>query len=110
MNLEEYLWRTRKTYRMFAEETTSSTQGMTQYVNKRHSPSLLTAMKIYAASGGKVSLIELMSTSDMKELLGVLENLKKRNSTEVEGDLIASIESTIMQSMAGRDQSNTDSR
>lgn len=106
MNLEEFLWRARKTYRQFAAEAGTSQQGMCQYVAKKHSPGLFCALKIHVASGGKVSLIELLSMDDLNELQEMIQELKKNRDCKddftYDAKLIESIEQMIDSARKGR--------
>ncbi len=104
MKLEEYLWRTRKSYRIFSIEADICYQGLPQYISKKHSPGLLNALKIHVASNGNVPLIELLSSDDMIKLQDFLISIRAKKMSEKDYSLsiINDLESQIAESKKDR--------
>ena len=104
MKLEEYLWRTRKSYRDFSQEADICYQGLPQYVNKSHSPGLLNTLKIYVASDGNVPMVELLSNSDIAKLQDFLISLraKKMSQQDYSLSIINELEAQIAESKKDR--------
>lgn len=103
MELLEYMIDTEKTLEAFANESTVSMPSLFLYRRKRVSPGLLTALKIFAASGGNVSMVEMLSTKDLKALNEMvkkrkfdMENPKQKNKISDDlSDLEMAISETL---------------
>lgn len=103
MNLGEYLWRKRKTYKKFSEEVEICHRSTAQYVTGEFTASLLSAIKIVAMTSGEVGFIDLLSKSDLDKLYDFLTNLpeKIKNHTSI-SDMHKSI------SLAKKSRENVD--
>ena len=60
MDLNEYLWRNKKSQREFAEEIGVCEVTICKLKNYSNIPNLRTALLIHKHTGGEVSLIELI--------------------------------------------------
>jgi hypothetical protein len=110
MNLEEFLWRMKKTYREFSDEADISYQSLVHYCPRDHSPGLFVALKLYAAAGGKVSFIDMLSIDDLSKFEQALDLIKEKKITSKDGidytsdlALIASMQEEVAKSKIGRD-------
>lgn len=103
MELLEYMLATDKTIEVFAKDSTISNHSLFFYRRKQVSPGLLNALKIFAASGGNVSLVEMLSKKDLKALNEMvkkrkldLENPKQKNKISDDlSDLEMAISETL---------------
>jgi len=68
MDIDEYLWRKRRTVRSFAIELGITDNSVLKYKHKRGTPRLLIALKIVKASGGEITLEELLTKEEAEEL------------------------------------------
>lgn len=68
MDIDEYLWRSRRTVRSLAIQVDTTDNSILKYKHKRGTPRLLMAMKIVKASEGQITLEELLTEEERKDL------------------------------------------
>ena len=67
MELDEYLFRNKKSQRQFAEDTGIGQVTICKLKNYKIIPNLETAMRIYKHTGGQISLHEILSPEERKK-------------------------------------------
>jgi len=96
MELSEFLDKENLSIRDFSRICQVSSHSIFVYKHKTRSPSLYTALKIYAATGGNVSLVELLSLDDLDDIKGLIEKLTKPTRLEIDlKDLKEAIEFSL---------------
>lgn len=68
MELDYYLWKNKLSHKSFAKKVGIAPHSLSVIVNKKRTPLLTTAIKIHYEAGGAVSLYELMTLEDRKEV------------------------------------------
>lgn len=88
MELDYYLFKSRRTQKEFAEKIDMLPHSLSFIVNGKKAPTLYHAMKIHYESGGKVSLFDLLKPEEKEKLDKKYSILKKetvyRNDIPVE--------------------------
>lgn len=79
MELDYYLWKRKIRHKKFAENIGIATHTLSKLVNKKTSPTLATALKIYFETKGEVSLLEMLKP-DEREILDKMYSLVKKES------------------------------
>lgn len=82
MKIKDYLYEQGKKMSKFADQVGISYCSMHHYTKGMTSPNLLTAVKIVVTSLGKVTLLDLLTESDLDELYGVINKLKENPMTK----------------------------
>lgn len=67
MDLDEYLWRKKKTLTDLANDIGCARETLSVYKQRKSTPNLFLALKIYYASGKEISLEKLLSTKNEEE-------------------------------------------
>lgn len=73
MDLDEYLWRSKRTATELAKKVNLSFPTMLLIKHKKKAPKLITALKIMVETNGEVGLEDLLSKQDVKDLKKWLE-------------------------------------
>ena len=73
MNLEEYLWKSKRTIREFSNNIDCTTNTIIRIKQQAGSPNLLLALKIVEESDHKVDLESLLSKDDAKKIKEIRE-------------------------------------
>lgn len=68
MDIDEYLWRNRRTVRDFAIKLGITENSVLKYKHKRGAPKLLIALKIVKESNGQITIEELLPPKELEEL------------------------------------------
>jgi DNA-binding XRE family transcriptional regulator len=79
LELDYYLWKNKILHKDFAKEVGIATHTLSVLVNKKSSPTLFTALKIYFATDRAVSLFELLKPED-REILDKMYSIVKKDS------------------------------
>lgn len=79
MELDYYLWKKKILHKDFAKNVGIATHTLSVLVNKKSSPTLFTALKIYFETEGAVSLFELLKPED-REILDKMYSIVKKES------------------------------
>ena len=67
MELDEYLFRNKKSQRQFAEDTGIGQVTICKLKNYKIEPTLVTAMRLYKHTGGQISFHEMLSPDERKK-------------------------------------------
>lgn len=81
MDLDEYLWRSRRSGREFAQSSETTPATVTAYRHRKNTPNLLAALKISEESEGKIQLTDLLSHEDLKKYVEWKEERKNRENS-----------------------------
>ncbi len=68
MDLDEYLWRKKRTIREFCKVVGCTTVTLCRIKHRSQTPRMLLAMRIENETGGLVTLKEMLSKEDLKKL------------------------------------------
>ena len=68
MDLDEFLWREKETGRNFSIRVGCTEQTVLKVKNRKGSPKLALALKIVEATGGKVTIQELLCEEDDEKI------------------------------------------
>lgn len=79
MELDYYLFKHKIQHKTFAEKVGIQTRTLSLIVNHKTSPSLITALKIYFATDGKVSIFELLKQEDRENIYKIYSIVKKES-------------------------------
>ena len=66
MDLDEYLWRNKRTLKELCSKVDCTPCTMNKIKHRRSSPKLVLALKLVEETGGQVSLKELLGREDEK--------------------------------------------
>lgn len=81
MDLDEFIWRSKKRLNDVSEECGCSCTSICKYKQKEITPPLLTCLKIMEISDGKISIEEFLSLEDSKnysEWISIRKSEKKQ--------------------------------
>jgi len=67
MNLGDFLWKKKRSYKQFGEAIDISPRSVSQYVTGEFSAGLLSALKIATVSEEEVSYVDLLSIKDLEK-------------------------------------------
>lgn len=82
MDLDEYLWKTKTKMKDLARKTGYSTASIYLIRNRKNTPNLMNALRLYDATDGMVTLEEMVRKEDLEEL----KTLKLPNQPDPEED------------------------
>lgn len=68
MELDEYLWRYKRTIREFSRAMDCNENTVLHIKHKTHSPRLLLALKVQHETEGKVTIKEMLTKEDLEKL------------------------------------------
>ena len=68
MNLDDFIWLARRKQRDIAKIVGVVPHGVSHIKLKKHSPSLLMAVKLMEMSGGRITARDLLSNSNIEDL------------------------------------------
>lgn len=77
MDLNEYLWKNRVTQKTFSKTSGLSPRTINFLVHKTFSPSLVSALNVYEATGGDVTFFDMLKDSDVKKLAKKKHKIEK---------------------------------
>lgn len=92
MDLSEYLWRKKITQRKATKDLKASLRSVHQYTTGETSPSLLSALKIFAYTGAYVGFINMLTKKDLIKLEEYLRNIQiTEKNNEIVSDMLHQI-------------------